>query len=85
MVILGTPGNNGCLKQVACQDPQQAQRYVTAGTALLKISKMLSLQSDQTYEIALKELEDAANSGASGNDCQRYKCGQDEENANGRT
>lgn len=73
------------MKQVACQDPQQAQKYVMAGSTLLKVSKMLSLQPDGTYKIALKELEEAANSGLSGNDCQRYKCGQDEGTVENRT
>lgn len=85
LLFLGTPGNNGCLKQVACQDPQQAQKYAMAGSTLLRISKMFSLQPDATYELALKELEDAANSGLSGNDCQRYKCGQEEQILENRT
>lgn len=50
-----------------------------AGSALLKVSKLLFLQPDETYEIALKELEDAANSGLNNNDCRRYKCGENEE------
>lgn len=74
MVFLGTPGNNSCLKQVACQDPREAQKYVMAGSTLLKVSKMLELQPDGSYEIALKELEDAASSGLSGDNCQQYKC-----------
>lgn len=83
--VLGTPGNNNCLRQVACQDPQQAQKYVMAGGALLKVSKMLSLQSsDDNYETALKELEEAANSGLSGDDCQRYKCGQNKDTIKNR-
>lgn len=74
------------MRQVACQDPQQAQKYVMAGGTLLKVSKMLSLQpSDDSYEIALKELEEAANSGLSGNDCQRYKCGHNEDTIKNRT
>lgn len=77
-IVLGTPGSNDCLKRIACQDPQQAQKYAMAGSALLKIAKMLSLQPDGSYEIALKELEDAANRGSTGNDCQRYKCGQED-------
>lgn len=85
VITLGAPGDYGCLKQVACQDPQQAQKYVMAGNAVLKASKMLSLEPDHVYEIALKELDEATNSGANGNDCLQYKCGRNEDTLENRT
>ncbi|XP_044254731.1 uncharacterized protein LOC123005157 [Tribolium madens] len=76
--LTGSPGDNGCLQNVACQQPQQAKKYVSAGDMLLKATKMLALDPDRSYEYVLKEVEQAADVGLTGGDCARFRCGLNE-------
>lgn len=77
-MFLGSPGDNGCLQNVACQQPQQAKKYVSAGDMLLKATKMLSVDPDRSYEYVLQEVEQAADVGLAGGDCARFVCGSND-------
>ncbi|XP_060531547.1 uncharacterized protein LOC132705131 [Cylas formicarius] len=73
--LTGSPGNNGCLQNVACQQPQQARKYVNAGDLLLKAAKMFALDPDVNYDYVIREVDQAATVGSSGGSCSRFKCG----------
>ncbi|KAF2900114.1 hypothetical protein ILUMI_06074 [Ignelater luminosus] len=73
--LTGSPGSNGCLQNVACQQPQQARKYAAAGDMLLRTAKTLSFEPDDNYEYVLQELQEAANWGSAGGECSRFKCG----------
>lgn len=76
LFILGAPGKNGCLQNIACQQPNQAKRYAAAGDILLKMTRMLSSEEpDLKYQYVLQELQESANYGISGGDCSKYQCG----------
>lgn len=48
---------------------------------LLKAAKMFSVQADYyNYEYALKELEQAANAGSLGENCEKFVCGKNQGN-----
>ncbi|RZC38362.1 hypothetical protein BDFB_009121 [Asbolus verrucosus] len=70
--LTGSPGDNGCLQNVSCRQPQQAKRYVAAGDVLLKATQMLSVDPDRSYQYVLKEVEQAADIGLAGGDCARF-------------
>lgn len=74
--FVGYPGKNGCLQNIACQDPEQAKKYVAAGDLLLKITRMLTLDDpDIKYNYVLKELQEAVKFGESRGNCNKYVCG----------
>ncbi|XP_065158855.1 uncharacterized protein [Atheta coriaria] len=74
--LTGSPGNNACLQNVACRQPNQASRYTTAGEMLLKAGKMLQPGSTEDYEYTLREVKEAVDFGNTGGDCgARYFCG----------
>ncbi|XP_030763661.1 uncharacterized protein LOC115888180 [Sitophilus oryzae] len=72
--LTGSPGDNGCLQSIACQQPYQAKKYVNAGDVLLKTAKMFSMNTDDNYDYVLKEVEQASNVGLAGGNCQTYRC-----------
>ncbi|XP_071056607.1 uncharacterized protein [Onthophagus taurus] len=72
--LTGEPGENECLRFVACSEPQQARRYITAGETLLKLSKMFVTEENHVYKMSLNELRQAAGYGISGGDCNRFSC-----------
>lgn len=74
-INLARPGETGCLKNIACQQPGQARKYAAAGDILLKTTKTLSMQPDQNYEYMLQELQEAANWGMAGGRCDTFLCG----------
>lgn len=71
----GSPGSNGCLQNIACQQPQQARKYAAAGDMLLRTAKTLSFEPGDNYEYVLQELQEAADWGSAGGECSRFKCG----------
>ncbi|KAL1506035.1 hypothetical protein ABEB36_005470 [Hypothenemus hampei] len=80
--LTGTPGNNGCLQNISCHQPEQAKKYVNAGDVLLKAAKMLSYQTDDVYEYIIKEMDHAANVGIAGGNCGIFRCDNDANNNN---
>lgn len=78
MVILGTPGDNGCFQNVACQQPQQARKYAAAGDLLVKAARTMSMDPGANYDYVLQELQEASSWGLTGGDCnERYRCGSE--------
>ncbi|KAH1026635.1 hypothetical protein HUJ05_000269 [Dendroctonus ponderosae] len=74
--LTGSPGDNGCLQNIACHQPVQAKKYVNAGDVLLKAAKMMAYSTDDTYEYVIKEVDHAANVGIAGGNCNIFKCDQ---------
>lgn len=74
MWIAGSPEDNGCLQNIACQQPEQAKKYAAAGDVLLKATKMFNLNPDDSYSYVLQQIEQSANVGMTGGDCTIYKC-----------
>ncbi|KAK4886098.1 hypothetical protein RN001_002369 [Aquatica leii] len=73
--LTGKPGDNGCLQNIACFQPQQARKYAAAGKMLLKTASTMSFNPDPNYEYVIQELQEAASWGSIGGDCNRYTCG----------
>ncbi|XP_017775609.1 PREDICTED: uncharacterized protein LOC108561964 [Nicrophorus vespilloides] len=74
--LTGSPGNNGCLQNIACRQPHQAKRYTAAGEMLLKASKMVNPEPSANYEFTLQEVQEAVKYGMAGGNCKaRYNCG----------
>nr|XP_023029570.1 uncharacterized protein LOC111517587 [Leptinotarsa decemlineata] len=67
-------GSPGCLQNIACQQPEQAKKYINAGDLLLKISKMFKIETNMDYNYILQEMEEASNVGLAGGRCSDYEC-----------
>ncbi|XP_066259888.1 uncharacterized protein [Euwallacea similis] len=72
--LTGSPGDNGCLQNIACHQPKQAKKYVNAGDVLLKAFKMFGYQADDTYDYIIREVDRAANVGLAGGKCEGFRC-----------
>lgn len=73
--LTGSPGDNGCLQNIACQKPEEAKRYLLAGDVILKTARTMSVKPDESYFYVLQELEEAIRYGMRNGDCNRYVCG----------
>ncbi|XP_025835038.1 uncharacterized protein LOC112905903 [Agrilus planipennis] len=71
---VGSPGNNGCLQYVVCQNPQFAMKYKNAGDAILQTTKMLDLNADPRYEYIMGEVQEAIEWGEAKKECSRFEC-----------
>ncbi|KAG5897154.1 hypothetical protein JTB14_020883 [Gonioctena quinquepunctata] len=68
-------GSPGCLQNIACQQPEQAKKYINAGDLLLKMSKMFNVNTNMDYDYILQEMEQASNVGLAGGSCSNFECG----------
>ncbi|XP_049825695.1 uncharacterized protein LOC109595031 [Aethina tumida] len=72
--LSGRPGENGCLQKISCKQPEQAKRYVAAGDMLIKAARMFTLDPDPSYDYVLQEVDNAAELGRNGGDCEQFVC-----------
>ncbi|XP_037073482.1 uncharacterized protein LOC119094529 [Pollicipes pollicipes] len=69
----------GCLDRVACEQPDRAKQYITAGKMLFSGAKMVDgiLPVDSKYEEVLDGMQKAVYHGQSGGVCSlRYRCSE---------